>query len=96
MGVDVGKNHRHLSVRVLSRDTYYLTLPVGCDFKGFVEFASVPGKYTTKNCSFLKRLYFALAAVSLARCISASMSSNPSADNLTLVGIPAESQPLNS
>ena len=47
VGVDVGKNRHHISIRDLSKDTYYKTFSVSCDRKGFLELVSALEKLST-------------------------------------------------
>ena len=41
VGVDVGKNHHHVSIRDMSMDTYYKTFSISCDRTGFLKLVSV-------------------------------------------------------
>jgi transposase len=53
VGVDVGKKHHHISIRDLSRDTYYKTSSITCDGKGFLEFVSALEKLSANKDDFL-------------------------------------------
>ncbi len=44
VGVDVGKDRHHVSIRDLSRDTYYKTFSITNDRNGFMEFSSFFGE----------------------------------------------------
>ena len=53
IGVDVGKNHHHISTRDLLMDTYYKTFSISNDREGFLEFASALEKISPNKDDFL-------------------------------------------
>ena len=53
VGVDVGKNRHHISIRDLPMDTYYKTFSISNDHQRFLEFVSVLEKIPTNKNDFL-------------------------------------------
>jgi len=53
VGVDVGKNRHHISIRDLPKDTYYKTFSISNDREGFLEFVFVLEKISTNKDDFL-------------------------------------------
>lgn len=53
VGVDVGKNRHHISIRDLPGDTYYKTFSINSERQGFLEFVSALDKISTNKDDFL-------------------------------------------
>jgi len=53
VGVDVGKNRHHVSIRDLPKDSYHKAFSVSCDRKGFLNLVSNLEKFSTNKDDFL-------------------------------------------
>ena len=53
VGVDVGKNRHHVSIRDMSTDTYYKAFSISCDRAGFLKLVSALERLSTNKDDFI-------------------------------------------